>query len=130
MKKARSTAFALTAMLFVLLFQASSPAGAVESKSKISKKELRSLIENAKTRQEHEKIAAYYRRQAEQAQAKVTDHEKMAEDYKKNPATHLHMKYPDPLEYCRTLVRIYGDEAKQYTALAEYHEKMAKDAAQ
>ncbi len=43
----------------------------------------------------------------------------MARDYEKNPASHLHMKYPDPLEYCRTLVRIYGDETKQYTSLAE-----------
>jgi len=54
----------------------------------------------------------------------------MARDYEKNPASHLHMKYPDPLEYCRTLVRIYGDENKEYTSLAEYHEKIAKDAGQ
>jgi hypothetical protein len=67
---------------------------------------------------------------AKEAEGKVAEHEQMARDYEKNPANHLHMKYPDPLEYCRTLVRIYGDEAKQYTALAEYHEQMAKEAGQ
>jgi hypothetical protein len=50
----------------------------------------------------------------------------MARDYEKNPASHLHMKYPDPLEYCRTLVRIYGDETKQYTSLAEYQRRSPK----
>jgi hypothetical protein len=57
----------------------------------------------------------------------VAEHEKVAQDYQMNPASHLQMKYPDPLEYCRTLVRIYGAEAKLYTALAEHHDKMAND---
>src|SRR6266542_948829 len=111
--------FAMTAMLLVLLFQAGSPARAVE-KAKVSNKQLHALIENAKTRGDHEKSAAYYRGKAKEAEGKVEEHEQMARDYEKNPASHLQMKYPDPLEYCRTLVRIYGDEAKQYTFLAEY----------
>lgn len=130
MRSSRRRQWVSVAVLLAALLQAGGAARAAQATAKnLTKKELHYLIANAKTPQEHEKLAGYYRAQAAGAKAMVAEHEKMALEYEKNPASHMRMKSPEPLDYCRTLVRIYGDEAKEYTALADYHEKMAKQAA-
>jgi hypothetical protein len=124
--------FGAGALFFALLFQAGSSARAVDSTSKMSKKELHSLIAKAKTAQDHEMLAAYYRQKADQANATVAEHEQMLTGYRENPfssyaAHRTAMKTGStPEVYCDNLIRIYGEEAKQYTALAEYHQKLAK----
>ena len=45
------------------------------------------LIANAKTPEDHEKIAAYYRDRAAQAKAEAAEHEKMLAAYNQNPST-------------------------------------------
>lgn len=130
MRSSRRRLWVPAAMLLAVLWQGGGAARAAQATpKKLTKKELNSLIATAKTPQDHEKLAAYYRAQAAAAKAMVAEHEKMALEYEKNPASHMRMKSPEPLDYCRTLVRIYGDEARQYAALAAYHEKMAQQAA-
>jgi hypothetical protein len=81
----------------------------------------------AKTAAEHEAIAACYADMAKDAQAKVAEHEKMAKAYSMsgvgNQATKTHFH-----QHCEALIRSYGAEAKEYTALAAAHRDMAKKA--
>lgn len=93
------------------------------------KKDLHFLIKNAKTQQDHEKLSAYYRAEAQRFEEQRAEHVQMAQAYSENPMTHRPTKWPAPAQHCRDLVRIYTEAAKHATALAEYHEGMASEAA-
>jgi hypothetical protein len=84
-------------------------------------------IGGAKTAADHEAIAACYDDMAKDAQAKAAEHEKMAKAYSMsgvgNQATKTHFH-----QHCEALIRSYGAEAKEYTALATAHRDMAKKA--
>ena len=83
------------------------------------------LVRSAKTPADHERIAAYYDREAVIARAQAEKHRRMSEDYKKagGPAakTHLH-------EHCDALVKTYQSAAKDYESMAKAHREMAKAA--
>jgi hypothetical protein len=68
-----------------------------------------------------------YDAMAKDAQAKVNEHKKMAQAYSMssvgNQATKTHFH-----QHCEALIRSYGAEAKEYTALATAHREMAKKA--
>lgn len=100
-----------------------------ETKPTLDKKDLHFLIKNAKTQQDHEKLSAYYRAEAQRFEERRAEHVQMAQAYSENPMTHRPTKWPAPAEHCRDLVRIYTEAAKNATALAEYHEGMASEAA-
>jgi hypothetical protein len=95
------------------------------AQSSLNKKELNALIVSAKTPQDHERLAAYYRSEEQSAKGKQAEHEEMLRRYRNNPLSHRFTKVPSPEDHCRTLIRIFGDEAHQDAALAEYHEKIA-----
>jgi hypothetical protein len=116
----------IMATLVMILMACGSPS-ARASESSLSKKELNTLIANAKTPQDHERLAAYYRSQEHVAEEKQAEHEEMLRRYHENPLSHRFTKTPSPDDHCRALIRIFGDEARQNAALAEYHEKVAKD---
>ena len=97
------------------------------AQASLTRKELNALISSARTPQDHERLAAYYRNQAQLAKENQAEHEEMLRRYHENPTTHRFTKSPSPEDHCHALIRIYGEEAQQDTALAEYHEKMAKD---
>ena len=97
--------------------------------SNISKKELHVLIKNAKTQQDHEKLGAYYRAEAQSFEEQRAEHIQMAKEYADNPLSHRPTKWPDPSRHCRDLVNIYTQAAKNSAALAEYHEGMASELA-
>lgn len=84
-------------------------------------------ISAAKTAADHEAVAACYDEMAKDAQAKVDEHKKMAQAYSMsgvgNQATKTHFH-----QHCEALIRSYGAEAKEYTALALAHRDMAKKA--
>lgn len=101
-----------------------------KSTSTLSKKELHLLIKTAKTRQDHEKLGAYYRAEVQRYEAQRVEHEQMAREYAENPMSHRPTKWPDPALHCRDLVNIYTQAARDATALADYHEKLASTAAQ
>jgi hypothetical protein len=81
----------------------------------------------AKTAAEHDAIAACYDDMAKNAEAKAAEHQKMAKAYSMsgvgNQATKTHFH-----QHCEALIRSYGAEAKEYTALAKAHREMAKKA--
>jgi len=132
MKNKNVTAFLLVAVLSLTTLGAASQARGQETHPKLSSKQLHQLIANAKTPEDHQKLAAYYRDLAAQAKAQAAEHEKMVEAYNQNPLSHPPEKATagGPAEHCRTLIRLYNDEAKEDLALADQHEQMAKAASQ
>ena len=106
---------------------------AQDSKTKVmlSHKEVVDLIKNAKEPGDHQKLAAYYRAKADEAKATVAEHKEMLDAYAANPSTHMNAKaVGGPTAMCQTLIRIYGQEERADSALATYHENMAKPAEQ
>ena len=81
------------------------------------------LNANAKTPQDHERLAAYYRSQEQLAKGKQAEYEEMLRGYHENPLSHRLNKCPSLEYHCRTLIRIFGDEARKDATLAEYQDK-------
>jgi hypothetical protein len=101
---------------------------AVEPANSLSRSELKTLIQTAKTPADHMKLANYYRAEAIRLQAEVKAHEEMAASYDKNPAGHPVPKGQTLGAHCRNLVKDIADEAKQANEMATMHEEMAKGA--
>ena len=99
------------------------------SKPALSRKEVKALIAGAKTKDDHQKLADYYKAEAERLQAEATDHEEMAEAYKKNPSP-LAVKHPEAFGegHCHEMARRFHEAAVQAQELAAMHEDMAKAA--
>jgi hypothetical protein len=88
---------------------------------------IKTMIENAKTAQDHRAIAAYYASQAEQAQAKAAEHKEMAKWYRSwRQINKTRISYKNP-EHCERLVKSYTNQADEYSALAKEHEAIASD---
>ena len=113
-------------VLGLILMAYGSPS-ARASESNLSKKEVKTLIAKAKTPLDHERLAAYYRSQEQLAKGKQAEHEEMLRRHQENPLSHRLTKWPSPEYHCRTLIRIFGDEARKDATLAEYQEKIADD---
>jgi hypothetical protein len=59
----------------------------------LTKKELKALAASAKTTADHERIAEYYRSEANRLEAKQREHEQQLAEYYKNPVRYP-SKYP------------------------------------
>jgi hypothetical protein len=106
---------------------------AAENKSALSKKELQVLIANAKTPTEHQKIAAYYRDQAQRLTASAKEHAEMAEVYAKNPVSAAleskhGVSFGQGASHCRRWAQLDEEQAKEAEALAALHNEIAKSA--
>lgn len=115
-------------LLIGLMLLGSFSASGQEQKDKLSKKELKALIATAKTPEDHFRIAAYYRAQANDYLARQKEHLADEEEYNSNPQKYP-TKYPTPAQHCRDWAYNDGQSAKKALALAEMHEAMARDAA-
>jgi hypothetical protein len=131
MKTRKWSAVLLGAFLSLAALGAVSPARGDDTHPKLTSKQVRSLIATAKTPEDHQKLAAYYRDMAEEAKANAAEHERILAAYNRNPSTHPAAKAAGgPAEHCRTLIRLYNDEAKEDLAMADQHDQMAKAASQ
>lgn len=97
---------------------------------KLSKKRLKTLIANARTPEDHERIAAYFRTEGEQLKAKQREHEEELAEYLKNPSSHPVPKWPTMDQHCRQLIFYYSKAAQKVFELADLHDEMAKKARQ
>jgi hypothetical protein len=89
----------------------------------LNAKQLRELEKSATTAADHERLAAYYQSQAEQAQKKLTDAEELE---KKWGPMERASKVPDPYPHARRLVAEYSAQVQKYARLAEDHQWMAE----
>ena len=119
----------VTAAMVMLMGVVSVPASADDSKI-LKKDELKNLIANAKTAQDHQRIADHYNAKAEQFEAEATEHAEEAAKYKASPNMHemKHPGSPQTASHCESMARSLRDAAKQAKQLAEDHQAMAKGA--
>jgi hypothetical protein len=89
----------------------------------LNAKQLRELEKSATTAADHERLAAYYQSQAEQAQKKLADAEELE---KKWGPMERASKVPDPYPHARRLVAEYSAQVQKYSRLAENHQWMAE----
>jgi hypothetical protein len=89
----------------------------------LNAKQLRELEKSAITAADHERLAAYYQSQAEQAQKKLADAEELE---KKWGPMERASKVPDPYPHARRLVAEYSAQVQKYARLVENHQWMAE----
>lgn len=121
-KKGLSRLFFLFAILGVI---ASGGGSALADQMKVEDAYIAQRIAEAKTAQDHEAIAAYYRLQASKAGAEIKLHEKMKDSYRFNSQHAPYMK--SHKRYCDSMIRAYTQIKEDDEALAEEHEQMAKE---
>jgi hypothetical protein len=119
----------LTATMAMLMGVVSVPASADDSKI-LKKDELKNLIANAKTAQDHQRIADHYTAKAAEFEAEATEHAEEAAKYKANPNMHemKHPGSPNTASHCERMARSLRAAAKDAKELAEDHQAMAKAA--
>src|SRR5262249_17605158 len=83
-------------------------------------------IATAKDATDHEAIAAYFAKEAAEAQAKADNHAKMEDAYKQLGTALVAKQHFD--EHCNKLSAGYAQAAKENKALAKAHRDMAKAA--
>jgi hypothetical protein len=85
-------------------------------------KNLAHRITEAKTPTDHEAIATYYEKEAQEARRKQTEHQQMRDEYAKLPV--LKTK-TGAVDHCDAIAKKYEEIAKDYEALAQMHREMA-----
>ena len=92
----------------------------------ISKRQIKSLIKNAKTPEEHQQIADYYREQSIRLLAESKKHAEMRAEYTINPGKSAQIGF----DHCTFMMQDLKVKSKKAADLAFEHEQMAKEAAQ
>jgi hypothetical protein len=100
---------------------------ATEPKTDLTKQELKTAITNAKTPEDHQRIADYYQKQADNMLTEAKEHDELAVLYAKslNPVA---VKMGRNAEHCKYFAQYARKAAQQDQELAKMHEEMAKQA--
>ena len=119
---------AVFAVTLALAGFVSLPAGAKDKP--LTKVELKSLLANAETKADHERIAQYFDAEAARYEAEAKEHAELAPFYKKSPdpALSKHVGSPRAFEHCDALSRSLQKSAEEARNLAAEHRGMAHEA--
>jgi len=121
----KTAVFALT---FAVAGLVSVPAGAKDAR--LTKAELKSLISNAETKADHERIAQYFDAEAARYEAESKEHVELAQLYQRNTSA-TPTKYPggaQSFQHCDSLSKSLQTAAQDARQLAAEHRGMAHDA--
>ena len=121
----RRSAFGAT-----LAFASVAAMASAATTKKLSKKELKALIETAKTAADHQRLANYYAALAVGFEEEAKEHSAEAEAYEKNP-TIQEMKNPgggNTASHCRFFAAKYTEMAESARTMSTMHSEMAKNA--
>jgi hypothetical protein len=103
------------------------PSGAAFKTQELTAFDIEAAVKNARTKTDHESIAAYYEREAKSYQAKAKRHERMSETY-----AHIgFVKGESPIHtsrHCDRLARTYREAAEKSRSLARQHRQLAETA--
>jgi hypothetical protein len=120
----RLAVFAVAAAMLTAVV--SVPAGAKDKP--LSKSELKSLIANAETKADHERIAQYFDAEAARYEAESKDHGELAQLYQRNTSA-TPTKYPggqQSFQHCDSVSKSLQQAAENARQLAAEHRGMAK----
>jgi len=84
-------------------------------------------IEHARTRADHEDLAAHFEREAKTLRAKANEHEEMVRSYRWSGYAAANTDY---VRHCKELARTYLKAAEDNLGLAKLHRGLAEKAAQ
>ena len=116
-------------MASALLYSGVSPAKGAEP-VQLSKDQVKALITSAKTADDHQKLAAYYRGEADRLEAEAKDHDELAAAYRSQQDA-MGIKHPmsgKTASHCDYFAKSVRQAAKAARQLASEHELMAKGA--
>lgn len=112
---------AAVVLLFAASVQNHAQAGPSQSAGEtLTAQQAKQLEKSAKTAADHERLAAYYEGQLQQAQKNLADAQELEKQW--GPAERA-SKTPDPYPHARRLVREYSDQVAKYSRLAAEHKK-------
>jgi hypothetical protein len=92
-------------------------------------KDLKSALKAAKTPEDHERIAAYYKAKSEKLETAAAEYQDAAMNFRKGPVV-KNIAAPNTAARYEYIAEGYREEAKANRKLAASHAQMAKDAAQ
>lgn len=98
---------------------------------KLSKQQLKSLIAEAKTPEEHHRISQYYDQKSQEYLEQAKEHEGMVVAYKANlsqTSSKSRIAVQGQISHCEYFVKTFREMAAKSSELARAHEQMAKDA--
>ncbi|MFZ0888547.1 MAG: hypothetical protein WA005_08855 [Candidatus Binataceae bacterium] len=113
----------LAPALLVLVASALPAVRASAQQPVVTDDNLEQMIANAKTPADHEAIAAFYDKEAADAEAKAKLHHAVEKNYES-----FHMKPSDMINHCHQEAKYFKDAADQAKAMAADHRKMAQEA--
>jgi uncharacterized protein HemY len=87
-------------------------------------KELKKLVAEARTKADHQALAAHFHQEAEELRTKQKEHEDLGFNYVHNGAFKFD---PSAAEHCLKIASSYALGAENADELASVHEKMAKN---
>jgi hypothetical protein len=119
----------LPAVCLVLLACAVVVRAGAQNASRLSKKELTTLLAAAKTPADQERLAAHYREEAQRMEAKAKEFSAQADYLARQPAT-IESKQGiscNCTSHYRYFSKLYAQESKDAEALAARHEQLAQD---
>ena len=93
----------------------------------LTKKELKAAITNAKTAQDHQRIAAYYQKEGDRMLAEAKEHDELAVLYGKSPNP-LAIRVGKNAEHCKYFAEAARKAAQESQEMAKFHQEMAKQA--
>ena len=96
----------------------------------LTPQQLTSLVAGAKTTAEHQRIANYYRTQADKLLAESNNHARMATIFRANPATNNDKQIYATVNHCEYLAKTLKATSNKVRAIADDHEQMARVADQ
>lgn len=88
--------------------------------------DMTSAVQNAKTKDDHESLAAHYEQAAKDAEAKVEEHKKLLTQYKQH--NYQYGKQGDMLiQHCEAMIGSYQKIAEYNSEMAKVHHQLAGD---
>ncbi len=124
------TALSLALALTVAVFAQPAAPSQQSKPEHLSKQQLNTLIANAKSAAEHERIAHFYEAKAVDYHAQAVEHEAMVAAYKANSSLSNEKNRASTIGHCEYFVTTFNELAVKSQELAKLHEQMAKDTEQ
>ncbi len=89
--------------------------------------DMSAAVQSAKTKADHEALAAHYEQATKEAEAKVEEHKKLLNQYKQH-SYQYGKQGPMLIEHCEAMIGWYQKVADANTAMATLHHQLANEA--
>jgi hypothetical protein len=117
----------LSASFLAIILASSLRAQSTNPQHPMTKNELKWLIQHANSAADHQKLAAYYRSQADHLMQESKEHHELAEAYANGTTFAPKSGFPGGLlRHCQELAALEAKAANQAQQMAAIHEEMAK----